>query len=318
MKILLTFILLFVVGCTDSAFLLAPGSQGLNYVPLFNSKVDILVVVDNSGSMDKHQEYLASSANDFVKRLKDLEFDFQIGVTSTDLSMNGHKGKLIGNPTFLNSKSANIGNSLRDRILIGVNGSSVEEGLSGARMALSEPNLSETNSGFLRSDAFLLLVVLSNENDSGNEPLQNYIDFFETLKPPTAVREKGWMLNFIGVTGLPGEDCKTFGDYKGIGTRYLELAKFSHGHVDTICTANLSYAVKGVEKSLLTLLTEIPLSRLPKVETLRVLFNDNEIPSNEQNGWTYNEAKNSILFHGSYIPKVKTKIDIFFDPVGTK
>lgn len=318
MKFILPFLIISILACTDNAFLLAPSSEGFNYTPLFNSKVDILMVVDNSGSMDKHQEYLASSSYDFVKRLKDLEFDFQIGVTSTDLSANGHRGKLIGSPTFLNPKSANIGNSLRERILIGVGGSSMEEGLGGARMALSEPNLSESNSGFLRPDAFLLLVILSNENDSGSEPLQNYIEFFEALKPPTDVREKGWMLNFIGVTGLPGEDCKTFGDYRGIGTRYMDIAQFSHGHVSTICTANLSYAVKGVEKSLLTLLTEIVLSRSPKIETLRVFFNGVETPNNDQNGWSYNKDRNSVLFHGNYIPKVKTKIDILFDPVGTK
>ncbi len=305
---------LLMLACTDNAFMLGASNDGLNYNPLFNSKVDILLVVDNSGSMDKHQSYLASSSQKLMQRLVELGFDFQIGVTSTDISSGGHKGKLIGSPAVITAHTPQAGSKLHERILLGVEGSNVEEGLEAAKMALTN----ESNLGFLREDAFLLFVVLSNENDGSTDSTQNYAKFFAQVKPALPGRERGWMLNFIGVTGAANEDCKTFGDYKSIGTRYMDLAAFTGGTTSTICTADLSAAVKGVEKALLTVLTEIVLSRQPNPETLRVYFNGQEIPNDAVNGWTYSSAKNSVLFHGTYIPKVQTKIDIVFDPVSPK
>ncbi len=318
MRKILILLIAILVSCTDNSFLLNQENGGLIYNPLFNSKVDVLMIVDNSGSMEQHQNYLASSTQDFAKRLVDLGFDFHLGVTSTDTSANGHKGKLIGSTPFLVTSSGDLETKLRSRILIGASGSNVEEGLKAAKLASSEPNISETNAGFFRPDAFLALIVLSNEDDAGTEPVQSFIDHFQMIKPPLPGRERGWVLNFIGVTGARDEDCKTFGDYKGVGNRYMEIANFSRGRVDTICTANLSSAIKGLEKALLTLLTEIPLSRQPAAGTLRVLFNGTPVPNDNLNGWTYETEKNSILFHGNYIPKTKTKIDIFFDPINPK
>jgi hypothetical protein len=313
-KIFILLFLLQVIGCTDNVFTLAPISQEQTFNPLFNSKVDILMIVDNSGSMEQHQSELASSAQNLVHRLVDLGFDFQIGVTSTDNSTSGHKGRFVGEPSIITLATGQPAAKLHERILLGSDGSSVEEGLEAARLAVTNT----ANYGFLRDDALLLVVVLSNEEDASPKAVEEYEKFFSALKPPLPGREHGWMLNFIGVTGKRDEDCKTFGNYKSIGTRYIELANFSGGNTSTICTADLSAAVNGVEKALLTVLTEIVLNRDPNPETLHVYFNNILVPNDLTNGWTYNAAKNSILFHGTYVPKVKTKIDITFEPQGAK
>src|SRR5690606_16535256 len=64
-------------------------------------KVDILFVVDNSGSMSNDQNILAQSFGDFIKSFKARDVDYQIGVTSTDVTAYGNgkywnDGKLNG------------------------------------------------------------------------------------------------------------------------------------------------------------------------------------------------------------------------------
>ncbi len=297
-----------------SEFSLYSDSMSLNFRPLFNNKVDILLVIDNSSSMLQHQEVLSNSAPDLIRSLKEKDFDFHLGATSTDLSSTGSQGRLIGSPTYLDNSTPDINERLKEKLLMGVDGSNVEKGLEGMRLALSSPLTDDFNLGFIRPDAFLLIVVLSNENDQSSSTTQDYINFLTALKPPQAIRELNWMMHFIGVTGNPQENCQTFGNYQDPGLRYMELVQYSRGTSSTICTLNLKNVISNFEKGLLTLLTEVPLSRVPIVGSIRVTFDGALIPNDSIDGWTYDTQKNTVLFHGIFIPKTQTKIGIYFDP----
>jgi hypothetical protein len=45
-----------------------------------------------------------------------------------------------------------------------------------------------------------------------------------------------------------------------------------------------------------------------------VAINGVSISQDSTNGWTYNSAANSIVFHGSAIPTQGDSIDVNFDP----
>lgn len=319
MRILNLLLILSLLSCGQkSEFSLNPEATYLNYNPLFNNKVDILLVIDNSSSMLQHQQALLDSAPDLIFKLKEKDFDFQLGATSTDISSNGDRGRLIGLPSFLVKSTPDINTRLREKLLLGANGSNVEKGLESMRLSLSAPLTQEDNIGFLRPDAFLLIIVLSNENDQSEQLAQSYIDFLDRIKPSTPTRSRNWMMHFIGVTGEVGENCQTFGNYRDIGTKYMQLSQYSGGISSTICALNFKYVLSNVESALLTLLTEIPLSRIPIVDSIRIAFNGTPVPNDGVDGWTYNSLKNSILFHGNYVPRTQTRIDIYFDPKDPK
>lgn len=315
--LLLFFFMGLMIGCTADFYVSKEG-KSLDYNPLFNSKVDILFVVDTSGSMERHQEYLADTSPGLMARLLTLGIDFQMAVTTTDLSEKGERGAFVGETKILMPGQPNLDQRLRKNLLLGSQGSSHEEGLAAARRALMAPLINNENAGFLRPDAFLVIMVLSNENDYSADNTQDYINFFNELRPPLPGRERGWMLNFIGVTGSAQENCTTFSDYKDVGHRYMDLVRFSGGQAHTICTTNLKTAVENVQSVLLTLLTEIPLERVPDPETITVYFNNTEVPRHETNGWSFRPEKNSVVFHGNYIPKSITKINIFYTPISAK
>lgn len=55
-------------------------------VPLdVNKKVDVLLVIDNSGSMGEEQANLATNFGPFIEKLEEAGADYRIGITTTDL-----------------------------------------------------------------------------------------------------------------------------------------------------------------------------------------------------------------------------------------
>ena len=79
---------IFVIGCADNPstysilieqedFLQSPATK-------FNSKVDILWVVDTSGSMAPYQDNLAQNFNSFISSFATKGFDFHMAVVGTD------------------------------------------------------------------------------------------------------------------------------------------------------------------------------------------------------------------------------------------
>ncbi len=58
--------------------------------------VDVLIVVDNSGSMVEEQAKLASNFQAFIQAFEDIDVDWQIGVVTTDVSTDEARGRLHG------------------------------------------------------------------------------------------------------------------------------------------------------------------------------------------------------------------------------
>lgn len=58
--------------------------------------VDILIVVDNSGSMAEEQDKLASNFDAFIENFSGIDVDWQIAVVTTDAYDDEHKGRFRG------------------------------------------------------------------------------------------------------------------------------------------------------------------------------------------------------------------------------
>lgn len=161
-------------------------------------KVDILWVIDSSNSMSWAQNQLNSRFDSFARQLSDAKVDFRLGVTSIDAcnfnlktgaaiadsvcpdaegissgkDSNGHVfGPLRGE--FLSdsitgkkvlSPGADFLEAFKRIAMVGIDGSAFEHGLLSAKMAIQK-SISGVNAGFLRNDANLQVIVLSDEED---------------------------------------------------------------------------------------------------------------------------------------------------------
>jgi hypothetical protein len=169
--------------------------------------VDVLFVVDNSGGMIAEQRQLGESMQEFLPSLESaFEEDYHIAVvttgvasescplcdgshTSSCLNQTGEDGRFQdrlgknqgtdGSPayTFEHDQTCRVVSSLnsyclydqveqKGTLLVGYNGCGTERGLAAVRKALGDL-AGGYNSGFLRKDAALAVVVVSTEEDCG-------------------------------------------------------------------------------------------------------------------------------------------------------
>lgn len=163
-----------------------------SYEQLTLRKVDILWVVDTSASMEQEQIKLAQNFTSFINFLTSAQppIDFHLGVMTTDTERE-NEASGVG-PGWLRHPqgapaaqhfiacdgggSCNVGTpqqavtAFQQVVQVGTDGNPVEKGLLAAMLGLTEPVISTRNAGFLRDDASLYVIVVSDEEDSSCLP----------------------------------------------------------------------------------------------------------------------------------------------------
>ena len=135
------------------------------FVQEYNPVVDVLWVVDNSGSMSSALNAVQQNFEAFINEFILLNLDYRMTVITTDMDNPDQSGKRQG-PIFNSSMSTS---DVISQFLVSVNqgasGSGSERGFEAVQTALTEPLLSGENAGFLRDEAALTVIVVSDEDD---------------------------------------------------------------------------------------------------------------------------------------------------------
>jgi hypothetical protein len=307
-------------GCSKQKFIVAGENVEFGQNVVYSKDVDVLWVIDTSGSMAEHQDALAQQVAHFVSFLDATGLKYQMAVTTMDMSSSGAKGKFVypgSNLPILSPSIPHMADLLSQRIRLGDGGSPVERGLEAMKMALSAPNISTgINSGFLRENALLVVNFLSNEDDTASPSHANpdfYSAFLDQIRPPLPYGDRSWMVNFMGV--VPNDPtCTTLGQYISVGYSYMALAQASGGAVESICGGDLSHALANMKERILQVTTEYALDRKPVASSIVVYIDGALLAQDQTNGWTYYEASNSIRFHGNGVPKANARIRVVYDP----
>lgn len=302
------------VGCSNGTRFGVNPTEGNFNSTLYNNKVDIIWVVDDSSSMNNPQQKLAQTIPELVSVLNSLKMDYRMVVTTTSLGSGYAGGTYVGNPAVLTGSTPDLSNILQSRLLRGEMGNNLEEGLTSLQALLSPEHLAQNGAGFHREEALLLINVLSDEDDqsagASSSVVQAMMNRLNTFKRPFRPGVGGWLLNYIGVTGT----CMNgLGQYL-IGQRYIDLAQASGGASFPICSANLGDAVRSLRARVLEILTDYPLASKPNVSTIRVYKDGVLVPQSQQNGWDYIPTLQVIRFFGTAIPAVDSKIQVEFTP----
>lgn len=296
--------------------------------------IDILWVIDNSGSMCEEQDNLTRNFENFIEGMTDLNARFRLAVVTTDMEDKeakqpprpNHKGKFQNSPArtannvceivpntsdcpmelpfVIDSdnylitpgdyagerRTADLHRDFRCIATVGTEGDGFEKGLMAAKSALSEELLSTHNAGFLRDDAYLVIVFLSDENDcsdnyalprqNGNEcewrrdelvPVQEYADFFKSLKDDpdkiivAAIVAPDNEVRFDSPDPVE-PSCAIHGQGEGFsGYRYEELVGMfgDNGVNEDVCKAEFDKALDAIKDRVGELVTEWCLSSSP-------------------------------------------------------
>jgi len=151
------------------------------------SKVDILWIIDNSPSMQPKQDRVKANFASFMKFLTDQSIDYHLGVVSTDTYSSLESGKLQNAAALIKpwidqqSAGGNASAAFVTNASLGTSGSGDEKGLLAGMLALTAPletrgnpkaaNCTSTEC-FLRTDAQLYTIVVSDEEDNSCSPVR--------------------------------------------------------------------------------------------------------------------------------------------------
>lgn len=309
------------VGCSDGAkFDLPQTTDKFGQVVTYNNKVDIVWMIDSSSSMAKQQARLSSQVPALLEKLNSMKMDYHMVVVTSSLGGTATQntgGKFVGEPKVLMSTTPDLTNLFKNRLIVGENGSNMEQGLASIERSLSPSYLANDGRGFFRDDALLVVIALSDEDDkskSDSDAAYNYYKaYFDSIKAPWVDGTRSWIFNFIGVLSLSSQ-CSTFNDYAEPGFAFMKLADFSGGVKESICSDSLSSAVSNIRARIFQVLTDFKLTNVPDLTTLVVTINGQVIPRSTVNGWDYIASTNVVRFYGSAVPAADASIKVDFKP----
>jgi hypothetical protein len=263
--------------------------------------VDILWVIDDSGSMTNQRQTLANNFSRFLDDLLALQVRFQMGVISTN---HNDRGTLRGTTKIITNSTPNPRQVFLQNTTFPPSRARLEQGLRMLELALTEPNLSGANAGFLRPNAALAVIVVTDEDDSSYGDPAYYSRFLRSLKGPG--NENLSSLSIIGGTTPvgcypPGEEIY-FGGLAEPAFRYSSVATKTGGVIGSICDVSFEATLSRIAAALNTLRRVFPLSLKPDPATISVRVNGTLIPRDVVNGWQYRTETQSITFLGNYVP----------------
>lgn len=315
-------------GQRDPHFYIMPTKSNMYQGVLSNNKVDVLWVIDNSGSMFTKQQNLANSIESFVTVFANKGFDFHFAVTTTDVrnTPTGQAGHFVGTPTIVTNETPNLISKINSNTQVGINGNADQHGFEAITKALSDENLAGANAGFIRDEAFLAVIVLTDADVTSTDILgSEVIDRLNIVKPDvrdpkTGKSKKQYSVSAIVADDLNKQSCidlankPPYGAFLELGTKYIEIAAATGGTIASICDTDFSAGLLNLSTGILKAVSNVKLAREPEIDTISVLFNGVAVPKSETNGWTYDATDISINFHGDYIPGENISVDIDYTP----
>ena len=259
--------------------------------------VDILWMIDNSGSMANKQKRLSESLGIFIDKFLDKNINFRMAITTTD-GTNLFNGKMIGDANKLTSSyltevgKANFMAYFQAIVKVGTNGSGIEQGLK-----TSTTFFDRYAASFLRTDANLAIVEISDEEDQSDKAVGVYLDKLYALKS-----SKGKVKVYSVVTKTLPDD-HTLSD--SIGNRYI-LASQTTGATSSEIKNDFSTILLDIGNSIVSLVDSFALAEAPYNNVVKVFVNKTEVLS----GWTFDIATHSIKFNSNSIPVEGATIEI--------
>lgn len=270
-----------------------------------NNKADVLVVIDNSGSMKNEQANMAARFGTFLDKLSGL--DWQVGIVTTDVqSYSSSSSAARADGRFLqmaNSNGVHILNSAMDPTIAGLyfattiqrpssEGSGNEQGIAATyraiQRAVATTGLAENapNRAFFRSGAVLSVIVVTDAdetNPNGTQTQNKPSELVNLIK--TSFPGKAFKYNSIIVK--PGDSsCLVKDGNEGYGYAYDTLSKLTGGVIGTVCSQDYGSQLASIGQATVDLVNSVDLNCAPldtngdgKADVQVVAANGTTIPS---------------------------------------
>lgn len=219
----------------------------------------------------------------------------------------------------LDKNTPDGGEMFSELVAQGTIGVGIEMGLEAARLALDN---ADNRAAFVRDDAKLSVLFVSDEQDLSPYPVDAYVRWFTELKGENAYRDRT-LVNLSAVIGMDppptpnGVSCHSSAGDAAYGSRYLAAANYTDGLVESICSEDFAPIVVDLGLTLSGLQLEFELSRWPKLETMVVKLYDKDggfIKTLVLDvDFTYDAVENKIVFTEEQVPPSETSVTVEYE-----
>ncbi len=244
-----------------------------------NTKLDVLVVIDNSGSMANEHKNMAMRFGTLIDKLDGV--DWQIGIVTTDVSKDTVKrdGRLV---EFKDVAAAATGKYVvtsamgKDTakawfaatIQMATDGSGNEQGIAATLRALQRSQqtgdaISALNSPLIRADSALAVLVVTdadetnpNGTETQNKP-ETLINYVKATFPT-----KAFSYHSIVVPNLDTV-CRAADGNESYGLSYISLSNLTGGISGTVCATDYGAQLADIGKSTQELVKTVSLNCAP-------------------------------------------------------
>jgi hypothetical protein len=314
----------------ESGFAHDPNYRQEFFMQLEPSEADILWVIDSSCSMTDEQAALVENFPNFIEFFLTRRLAFRLAVTTTNIddpNSEGLDGRFNGDPPWITEQTEDLEASFLERALVGIDpGHGKEKGLEAAYRALEDPD--ERDAGFLRQDAQLAVVIVSDEPDHSerlDEPdhdqyidWRGFSDWLDELKGPQMERmSQVSAIVGVGEGGFEdpngcGGDWEQDGEGALRGDGYLEAADATGGTWVSICEEDWGDMMARVGLAAAGLMDAWVLEEEPLPNSLRV-----SIDGHGTADWEYRAWDNAIHFtRAEAIPRPGSRVEVTYSVPG--
>ncbi len=288
----------------------------------FRPSLDILFVIDDSGSMSSHQMNLSTNITKFTDSIVKAKFlDYHIGVITSTASGFGAGaaaccGKLAGFPKFIDRNTPNGMVMLANNVMVGTNGDASEKFYDPVTMALSQPNLSGYNDGFYRPDSYLVILFITDTDDQSVQTTEQFMSFLLQLK---GSQDRF----FIGAAYIPKSEYKSCSGESPSTTKLDTFFSITQAQFFSLCDPDYGSQLANIGQVIALKAQTMLLKSVPKQGTIKVSIGSEVLPEDVKKGWSYNPIKNAIefgeeinweVFPDNTFPQVDYEAIVFKDP----
>lgn len=290
---------------TRSVALSASGQPAVGRTEAFfqraDAYTDALFVVHNAPSMTGLQEELANAATQLVQAAQSAGGAYRLGVITSDATQ-ANAGRLQGSPRFVTSGSTpSPAQALAQNVRVGTRGA-IDQSLEATRLALLPPNATDPlrNGGYLRPEARLAVVVLSDSAENSAAPVADYAQAIATAVGQSAGsdRVRFWALSAGG--------CQT-------GSRYLAGTALLGGGCRSLIGMTVATALQDVAQDIFAPTYAFTLQEpLDASQPVAVTVDGAPVPSA---GYLVVPQENAVRFQPGYLPEAGQQIDVTYAPL---
>ena len=249
---------------------------------------DIIFSVDQSCSMDNDVSRLASNFSSFITQLNGYSTDWQIIVANQDNGCN--------NSGILTPSTPNYTGSFQSAVQ-GAGGSYTESLLTVTNNAVQNTDGGDCNAGFLRPEAMLHIIMVSDEPEQSSGSWGTYVN--------QIIAKKGNAAN-VRMSAIAGPVPGGCGGRADPGTGYSEAVAYTGGVFLSICSdwANSSNLAMLAEASVNQ--DNFELSHTPVPDSIEVYKNGGIMNSAN---WAYDTTSNSVTITAN-VPEEGDAVDV--------